>query len=339
MVEPRPVTRRRAIAIMAAVAGLPLLPFARPARAEGHVVTWRGQALGAPATLILHHPDRPEAERLVRMVVAEAARLEGIFSLYREDSAVSALNRSGALAAPPADLVRLLHICRDFWKLSAGAFDPTVQPLWTLYARHFAAADPASSGPDAREIRQGVLRVGFDAVHFNDDRIAFARPGMALTLNGIAQGYVTDRIVETLRRAGVTSSLVDMGENRAIGAQPDGRPWRIGLATTEDAQQPDTVLDIVDRAVATSSPSGFCFDDAGRFGHIIDPRSGATPLRFRRVTVVAPDAAGADALSTASNLMDPEAIRAMLANRREFAVHLVSASGGSTTISLASRPA
>ncbi|MFH1553984.1 MAG: thiamine biosynthesis protein ApbE [Rhizobiales bacterium 24-66-13] len=327
-----PISRRRAIAIVAAAAGLPLLPFVDGAKAESQVVTWKGQALGAPATLILHHPDRAEAERLIRAVRAEVARLEGIFSLYRADSALCALNRSGALMAPPADMVRLIGICRDFWELSSGAFDPTMQPLWALYARHFAGANTAPGGPDPQKMQEALMRVGFDGVRFNTDRIAFARSGMALTLNGIAQGYITDRIVDRLREAGITSSLVDMGENCAIGRQSDGRPWRIGLATTEDAEKPDTILHIVDRAVATSSPSGFCFDEAGRFGHIIDPRTGATPLKYRRVTVLAPDAASADALSTAFNLMEPAAIRAILASQPKLEVDLVSASGERTAI-------
>lgn len=145
-----------------------------------------------------------------------------------------------------------------------GAFDPTIQPLWLLHARHFSrdGADPA--GPSARDMRKALALVGFDRVHFDRNRISLPQRGMALTLNGVAQGYVTDRIVALLRDAGVTSSLVDMGENRAIGANAQGAPWRIGLAQSEDATRPDMVLDIIDRAVATSAGAGFHFDSAGR---------------------------------------------------------------------------
>ena len=100
------LNRRRFIGISAACAGLTLLPFGRAAMAEAHPVTWNGQALGAQATLVIHHYDRLAAERLVERAVAEVARLERIFSLYREDSALVELNRVGSLAAPPADLVR-----------------------------------------------------------------------------------------------------------------------------------------------------------------------------------------------------------------------------------------
>lgn len=289
------LTRRRALGLLAAAAGLPLV--LRAGRATAEVVTWHGRALGAPATLILHHPDRPAAERLVAACVAELERLEGILSLYRADSALSELNRTGALAAPPPELVAILDDCRRYHAATDGAFDPTVQPLWRLYADHFAAGgDPV--GPPAEALAQAQARVGLDAVHASPDRIAFARPGMALTLNGIAQGWITDRIAERLRAAGVTSTLVDMGEIRGIGPHP----WRVEIAGT------DSVLALTDRAVATSAAAGFAFDAAGRFTHIVDPRSGATPNRAGSLTVIAPTAAAADALSTGFWLTDPAAI-------------------------------
>ncbi len=284
------LTRRRALGLVAAAAGLPLV--LRATRATAEVVTWHGRALGAPATLILHHPDRPAAERLVAGCVAELERLEGIFSLYRPDSALSQLNRTGALAAPPPELVAILADAREFHALTDGAFDPTIQPLWRLYADHFQRGG-GEEGPVPAAIAAARARVGLDAVRANPDRVVFGRPGMALTLNGIAQGWITDRVTDRLRAAGVTSTLVDMGEIRGLGG-----PWQVGIDGT------DAVVTLKDRAIATSSPRGFAFDPAGRYTHIIDPRTGATPSRHARITVTAPTAAAADALSTGAALMD-----------------------------------
>lgn len=289
------LTRRRAVGLLAAAAGLPLV--LRATRATAEIVTWHGRALGAPATLILHHPDRPTAERLVAACAAELERLEAILSLYRPDSALSELNRTHALAAPPPELVAILDDCRRYHALTAGAFDPTVQPLWRLYADHFQGGG-APAGPSPSRLAAARAAVGFEAVHASPARIALTRPGMALTLNGIAQGWITDRIVDLLRDAGVTSTLVDMGEIRGLGP----RPWHVGITGT------DSLLTLTDRAVATSAPQGFAFDPAGRFTHIIDPRTGATPARYARITVTAPTAAAADALSTGAALMDRAAI-------------------------------
>ena len=131
-----------------------------------------------------------------------------------------------------------------------------------------AGGDPA--GPPAAALAGARSRVGLDAVRASRARIAFTRPGMALTLNGIAQGRITDRIIDLMRACGVTSSLVDMGEIRALGDN-DGHAWQVAIAGT------DIVLPLADRAVATSSPDGFHFDAAGRFGHIID-RTPERPL-------------------------------------------------------------
>ncbi|MFB9948223.1 FAD:protein FMN transferase [Rhizobium puerariae] len=320
-------TRRRTICILAAAAGLPLIPPTALARRIAEPVVWNGQALGAPATLILNHDDPAAAGQLVNRVVAEVSRLEAIFSLYRSDSVLLELNRAGALAAPPSELVTLLERSGAIWEASNGAFDPTIQPLWTLYARHFSSANADPAGPASDELQAALSRVGFAGVRFNRDRIAFARPQMALSLNGIAQGYITDRIVDMLRDAGIGSSLLSMGESRAIGAAASGQPWRVGLAETEAGAVPDTIIGIIDRAVSTSSASGFHFDPSGRFGHILDPLRGSAPPRYRRMSVIVPDATAADALSTAFSLMDPAEIRRFLKNHPDITVDMVEISG------------
>jgi thiamine biosynthesis lipoprotein len=250
-----------------------------------------------------------------------------MFSLYRDDSDLVELNRAGGLAAPEPEMLALLHACFGFWEATGGLFDPTVQPLWELYRDHFAKAGADEQGPDATVLADHLDKVGFKGVKFGSGRVAFARRGMAITLNGVAQGFITDRVVEILRDAGVESSLVDMGEERAIGAQKGGEPWRIGLAATQDSAEPDAVLSIVNRAVATSGSAGFVFDQAGRFGHILHPRAGAALKRYRRVSVIADNAVTADALSTAFNLMDVASIRQVLASYPDACVDLIHSTG------------
>jgi thiamine biosynthesis lipoprotein len=307
-----PISRRRLIGITAAASGLSLLPLARAARAEAHLVTWRGVVMGAPATLRIHHHDRAAAERLVARAVAEARRLEQVFSLYRDDSALAALNRHGVLVAPPPDLVQLLAACRRYWQLTDGLFDPTVQALWNLYHGYFATSSAPTEGPPPAAVAAALAKVGLQHVVFDADRIVFARRGMGLTLNGIAQGFLSDRIVDMLRAEGIERSLVDMGESRALGARPDGRQWTVAVANPDAPDKTPETLQIVDKAVATSAPSGFRFDRAGRFNHLFDPRSGDSARLHTSVTVVMPTATAADALSTAFSLMPAGRIEAAL---------------------------
>lgn len=319
----RVFSRRRAIAIFAATAGLPLFPKARAAASP---IIWDGQALGAPARLILSDVDQAGGERLIGRVVAEITRLEEVFSLYREDSALSSLNKVGFLLDPPIELVALLERCREFWELSEGAFDPSVQPLWALYLDHFSRSGADRLGPSHAQITNALVPVGFDRVRFNRDRIVLASGG-ALTLNGIAQGFITDRIVAILGEAGISNSFIDMGEARSMGSKEDGTPWLIGLAPSQNSEFPDAVLRIVNKAVATSSASGFVFDEAGRFGHLFDPRRGSTPIPYKRLSVVANDATTADALSTAFSLHNVTTMRSMAAARDDVSVDLVTSYG------------
>jgi thiamine biosynthesis lipoprotein len=299
-------TRRRFIAITAAACGLPLLPV-RPGRAAPLLRTWTGSALGADATLQIHHPDPDVADRLIAAALAEVARLEQVLSLYQPDSALSRLNRDGVVDEPPFDLVRVLSESCRYGALTGGAFDVTVQPLWDLYAAHFARPGASPDGPPPDAIAASVARVGQEALQVDPARLRLARPGMGITLNGIGQGYVTDRVVELLRAGGVEHALVDMGETRALGSHPTGDPWSVGL---EDPRAPGTIAEripLADRAVATSGGYGTVFDLAGRFNHIFEPRSGRTSWRWLSVSVETDTATEADALSTAFTLMPEEA--------------------------------
>jgi len=310
------VHRRRFIAISAAVAGLPLLPIAARAATRPLLRVWTGDALGADATLQIHHPDPVAADRLIARALAEVQRLERVLSLYEKDSALCRFNRAGALDHPPLDLVRVLAEAHHYHALTSGSFDVTVQPLWDLYAAHFTrpGADPA--GPPAVAVTAALACVGQGALEVAPDRVFFNRPGMAATLNGIGQGYITDRVVELLRAEGVEHALVDMGETRAVGTHPAGGPWRVGI---EDPVAPGQVAEhvlLTNCAIATSGGYGTQFDPAGRFNHIFDPTNGHTSWRYRAISVVAPTATEADALSTAFCLMPMEQIHSMVKARK-----------------------
>jgi thiamine biosynthesis lipoprotein len=308
MTMPITATRRRFITIAAAAAGLPLLtrPSARAATTP-QLRVWTGSALGADATLLLHHPDPAAADRLIERSLAEVERLDRVFSLYRPESAISQLNRDGYLDAPPPDLLRLLGESARFSALTGGAFDVTVQPLWDAYAAHFQRPEADPAGPPATVIEAALARVGHDRVRLDAGRIELAGPGMAITLNGIAQDYVTDRVVDLLREAGIAHALVDMGEIRAIGAHPAGEPWSVGLESPGKPGEVAERIDLLDCAVSTSGGYGTQFDAAGRFNHIFDPTDGTTSWRYASVSVIARDATTADALSTAFTLMPPDA--------------------------------
>ncbi|AZO23602.1 FAD:protein FMN transferase [Mesorhizobium sp. M1E.F.Ca.ET.045.02.1.1] len=301
------LTRRRFIRISGTVAGVSLAALgagsAWPGRASPLFHEWHGVALGADASLRIYHPDAAGAERLIADALAEVRRLERVFSLYDDSSALSRLNRDGELTDPPQELVELLAMSARYARATSGAFDPTVQPLWTLYAKHFSTAGADPSGPSAADIGGAVAKCGYQRILVDTGKVAFAQSGMALTLNGIAQGYITDCVAELLRARGVTHTLVDMGETRALDAHPAGRPWSVGIKDPRDDDRLLATLALDNQAVSTSGGYGTELDPAGRFNHIFDPTTGLCAGRYLSVSVVAPTATCADALSTAFSVM------------------------------------
>lgn len=172
------ISRRRCIHIAAAAAGLAVPLPSRAAISDQHLVVWHGTLFGAAATMKMHHQERDEAAALITAAYAEARRLERMFSLYLEDSDLVRLNRTGILVAPAAEFVDLLHISLRFADLTGGAFDPTVQPLWRLYADHFSASDADPAGPSREAKVAALAQVGHRRVSVSRDRIVMPK-GMA----------------------------------------------------------------------------------------------------------------------------------------------------------------
>ncbi|MDO5630308.1 MAG: FAD:protein FMN transferase [Paracoccus sp. (in: a-proteobacteria)] len=269
--------RRRFLTISAGM----LLVSGLPAVAAPRYAQWRGQALGARATITLDRHD----PALFAAIRAEIERLEAVFSLYRPDSALVRLNKAGRLDAPPPELVECLTLAGRAHRATGGLFDPTVQPLWLAYADAQGAPDPA---------QLAALPMGWDGVSV-DAAVITLRRGMALTLNGIAQGFIADQVAALIRARGYDHVMVDTGELSAVGTASDGGPWPVSFDGGGRTQ-------LADRALASSSPLGMTL--GGGAGHILNPqtRQPASP-HWRLVSVSSPSAAVADALSTAFCLM------------------------------------
>ncbi|MDP2681102.1 MAG: FAD:protein FMN transferase [Rhodoferax sp.] len=308
--KPTAVGRRRLL-MLAAV--LPLAAWRLQQPTEAAPLHWQGLALGAPASLVLHHGgDLRNAQAALTATLAEVARLEAMFSLFRADSVISTLNRSGRVDNAPAEFVALLHTALDMAALSNGVFDPSIQPLWALYFDHFVVAGHTRP-PAAEQVAQARALVDWRGVQLTGFDVSLARAGMGLSLNGVAQGFITDRCSEVLRSYGFIHTLVDMGEPRAVAAKPDGSAWQIGLADPRQPNQALHTLSVRDQAVATSGGYGTRLDVGGLYTHLINPRTGRTAPAFESVTVLAPTATQADALSTALALMPRGDVVARLA--------------------------
>jgi len=308
-----------------------LLPGGAVLAQPRHAV-WRGIALGAETQIQLAHPDERRARDVLKTCVQEVRRLEGMFSLYQPGSALSRLNRDGFLDDPAFEFIELLTTAREISEETGGAFDVSVQPLWTLYTEHFAQPGADPSGPAEDRVREALGLIDYKAVEVTSTRIALARQGMALTLNGIAQGFVTNRIAALLRRKGFRNVLVHLGETYGGGTKADGTPWRAGIEIPDASGRQAARIELMDRALATSAPRGHSFSSDGAHHHLFDPRTGLSASRYRSVSVAGSSATVADALSTAFAIMPTANIRSVAAQRPDTQVTVIGPDGKTVEI-------
>jgi thiamine biosynthesis lipoprotein len=287
----------------------------RTNNAEGHV--WVGEALGAPASIRLVGACDDLAQNAFALAQKVINQMSQRFSLYDPNSEISRLNRHGALPAASSDFISLLRTAKEIGVLTQGAFDITVQVLWNA-AQDIQIENLSSQHAD-QVLADARALLGFDKVHVEGQRVWFATPGMAITLNGIAQGYITEQVATALAGLGDYSGLVNIGEFQAFGP----KRFTLGIA------DPTNVLDVIETvhlsraALATSSSKGGYISET--LSHIFSP-SGQVPS-FISASVVHPSATMADGLATAFTLMELAAIKKAVKNSGAQKVLLVRASG------------
>lgn len=268
MVQKQKITRRRFIQILGAFGACATIPAYAFAEKKA-IIEWDGISLGADSNIKLFHPNKDKAKYILKSALQEITRLEKMFSLYRDDSMIVELNKTGALNHPSKEFIEIIEKAKYFGNATNGQFDISVQPLWDKTG--------------------GIELVDYRNIDVNANKISFAKPNMQITLNGIAQGYITDKVTEILRNEGIDNALISLGEKYAIGAHPTGRDWKIGV------EHSDEVVELNNKAIATSSNLNN--------QHIFNPKTGKTE-GSESVTVITNNATKADALSTALYLGD-----------------------------------
>ena len=257
---------------------------------------WRDRTLlgfGTVLSLRVAHVDRHQAERALDAAVETIRHVEAQMSLFNTGSALSRLNREGVLLQPHPDLVRVLQLAQSVSARSQGAFDVTVQPLWTAFEQ--AAGRQALPSPAA--VAAARSAVGWQHLSVSAEAIHLGRSGMGVTLNGIAQGFAADLVRMRLQALGIEHALVNAGEWAALGQPDTERPWWLGLQDPRDAQALIARLALDGRSIAVSADNECSFSADRVHHHIFDPRTGYSPAELSCVAVAAPSCALADALT------------------------------------------
>lgn len=246
-----------------------------------------------------------EHAALGQRVVAIFSEVEATANEWREGSPLAAVSR-GAGGAPvpiPPDLMRLLRRGLELGDQTGGAFDITWAALWGLW--DFRAERPAV--PEAAEIEARTARVDYRQLELDEaaGTARLAREGMVLGLGGLAKGWALDRAAAALRAEGVQDFNLVIGGQVYAGGRRGDRPWRVGVRDPRgDPRDVFAAVEVSDVSVSTSGDYERYFErDGVRYHHILDPRTGWPARGVRSATVIAREAAAADALSTALVVM------------------------------------
>jgi thiamine biosynthesis lipoprotein len=269
----------------------------------------------------------PGAAELATRALDVVDDLEAQLTIYRDDSEVALLNASAHLGPVPVEkgLFELLTRAVEIWRETGGAYDVTSGALsaawgFTRGPRHV---------PDAESLTRARACTGSHYLRLDPKArtVAFNRPGLLINLGSIGKGHAIDRAAQTVRDYWYPSpALIHGGRSSlfALGSPPDqfGGRWEIAVRNPLDPENPIGNVRIRNRGMGTSGAAFQQFEEGGRiYGHLIDPRTGEPPEAGPlSVTVVAPTAAEADALSTAFSLIGPEATAAYVAKHPEVGV-------------------
>lgn len=288
----------------------------------------RGYAQGSTYSIIYYNDGTDLQYQIDSILVA----YDRVLSTYQSNSYISRWN-AGTLsdANQPqwfTDVVRQSIVITN---ATSGAFDITVKPLMDFwFGRNWNAA-----AVDSSQVDSILAFIGMDKIELNMEAVTKSDQRVQLDVNAIAQGHSVDVVADFLERKGITSFLVEIGgEVFGRGAKPDGTAWAVGIDRPTDDGNPDRALALsirlADKGLATSGNyRKFVEVNGEKLGHSLNPRTGyPATTDVLSATIIAPDAATADAFATACIVMGMERSKQLIASTPELEGVLIFSESG-----------
>jgi thiamine biosynthesis lipoprotein len=252
---------------------------------------------------------RENIERAIDSAFAAIKRVEDIASDYKDSSEIGKANLAAGTDSVSVsdDLAELLRISLTYCKASDGALDITVGPLKTLW--NFLSEPPRVPPPDS--IRSALALVNYRIVELHDHTLYLPRKGMALDLGSIGKGFAIDRAAAILERAGIKRAIVDIGGKLSVRWEgTHGLDSTVATISVRHPRRQGSFLGTFRYGSGGVSTSGdyerFFISDGIRYHHLLDLKTGYPARGVVAVTVVAPTATDADAISTVAFLLGRE---------------------------------
>ena len=259
--------------------------------------------MGTFISMTLFHPSKTRAEEAMGRAFEEINMLSRELNRFNSISAVARLNDGGKLNDVPPHMMKIIHRALDYYKFTDGCFDITVKPIIDLFQDRFSKG----RNPTELEIKERARLIGSNNIELSNKKIIFKEPGMGITLDGIAKGYIVDCAANILDREGIKSYLINAGGDiRVAGKKANKKPWTIAVQDPNKKGNYPAIIHMTRGAIATSGNYEIYFDKERMFYHIVNPRTGMSPQTDISVSIVSGSCIDADALSTAVFVMEPE---------------------------------
>ncbi|MBD3672444.1 MAG: FAD:protein FMN transferase [Planctomycetaceae bacterium] len=277
--------------------------------------------------VIMMNPGPAEQVMNASDVLEEVHQLEQEMTVYKSDGELFQLNQSAEPKIAQEVSPRLFEVVRDALEVAhktEGAYDPTSGPLidlWRLARRE-------NRVPTDQEINDCLKHCGHHHVSLDAESttVAFHVPHLQLNLGGIGKGFALDVLGEGLLEREETNWMMHGGKSSLLahGSHHSLEGWPVGVRNPLFPKERLATILLRNQGMSTSGAGVQFFRHEGkRYGHILDPRTGIPAENVLSVTVLAPSAAVADALSTAFFVMGLEKTREYCDNFPDIGVLLI----------------
>jgi thiamine biosynthesis lipoprotein len=238
---------------------------------------------------------------------AEVLRIERKYSRYRDDSAVTAINRAAGATAVEIDdeTAQLLHTADLLYGASHGLFDITsgvLRRAWNFTDQRV---------PTEHELASVLPLINWAAVEREDNRVRLPQRGMELDFGGFGKEYAVDRATQAVQQCGIDAGYVNLGGDiRVLGSRPDATPWVFGIRHPRNDADVIATIPVTAGALATSGDYERYFESDGkRYCHVLNPRTGRPVTYWRSVSVLAPNAVLAGSFCTIAMLFEANGLQ------------------------------
>lgn len=265
---------------------------------------WTGNVLNNYVSLEIHSNNNKKNNLIYSEINNFINQADNIFNLQNPEAEICKLNRDKQLQNPSQYLIEVIKKSKTISEHTNGYFDITVQPLWNFYYNHFIL-NGNNNIPSDKKLNIIKKSINWKNVVLDNNTIVL-KNNASITLNGIAQGWITDKVVQIINKNNIANTLVDFGETFASGNYENNRPWNIKLQGTDNI---NTVIELTNKAVATSSASGTMFEPSKRYHHIFNPKTGLSENKFDTVSIVSDEAWLSDCLATSALLLSKNEIK------------------------------